>query len=129
MPNYTSQDLFHAIRNQDVPAIKSIASADPTLLNQSDERGFLPLVLATYSAGLPTTKALVEAGADVNTNNGSGTALMGVCFKGHVDVARFLIEAGADVNASSDRGDTPMSYAKMGGHQAIVNLLQANGAK
>jgi ankyrin repeat protein len=51
---------------------------------------------------------MLNAGADVNvTSDGAGrTALMIVCFKGDVDIARQLVERGASWDIR-DRSDTP----------------------
>ncbi|TXF91275.1 ankyrin repeat domain-containing protein [Neolewinella aurantiaca] len=123
------QTIFTAVRNNDPAAITAAVSADSSVLDARDERGSTPLVLAGYLNHPESVKALVEAGADVNTVSGTGTALMGVCFKGYPDIARYLIEAGADVNISIERMGTALTFANMGKHTDVIELLKANGAK
>ena len=42
---------------------------------------------------------LLDAGADVNAEGSSGTALQGASTYGHEKVVQILLNAGADVNA------------------------------
>jgi ankyrin repeat protein len=125
----TVQTIFAAIRNNDLVAVSTAVKADPSVLDARDERGSTPLVLAGYLNHPEAVKLLVESGADVNTVGSTGTALMGVCFKGYADIARFLIEAGADVNVSIESMGTALTFANMGQHTEVVKLLEAAGAK
>ena len=75
-------DFFQAIRNGNVEIVKSMLNRDKSLASRTDQRGFTPLVMATYSDQLEIVKLILEAGADVNLKVGQGnTALMGVCMK------------------------------------------------
>lgn len=125
------QAIFTAIRNNDLPALATIIKAQPDVLNARDERGSSPLVLASYLGHFDATKALVEAGADLNAFSATGTALMGVCFKGYAEIAAYLIDAGADVNASDPKaanGGTALIFAAMFNKTDIVELLLEKGA-
>jgi len=53
---------------------------------------------------------------------------MGVCFKGHYDIAKLLIDAGADVNAKNYNESTALIYAATFGQKEIISLLVASGA-
>ena len=123
------QTIFVAVRNNDPTKLSDLVNANSSLLDARDERGSAPLVLAGYLNHPEAVKCLVEAGADVNTVSGTGTALMGVCFKGYVDIARYLIEAGADVNIVIENMGTALTFANMGKHTEVVALLRASGAK
>jgi len=121
------QTIFTAVRNNDLAALAKLVSTDPSSLNARDERGSTPLVLAGYLNHPEAVKLLVEAGADVNTVSGTGTALMGVCFKGYADIARYLIEVGADVNISIEKMGTALTFARMGKHSEVEEVLVAAG--
>ena len=103
----------------------------PELLNSPDERGFPPLVLACYSDRYAISKILLEKGADVEARDGMGnTALMGVAFKGLLEMAKLLIdEFGADVNAQNKAGGTPLTFAATFGQYEMVELLLHHGAE
>ena len=71
--------------------------------------GLTPLLLSARQGRLDATKALVEAGADVNlVDPDRHTPLILALINGHVDVAKYLIEKGADVNMSDKVGRTAL---------------------
>lgn len=123
------QAIFVAVRNNDLSTITDLVNANPSALDARDERGSTPLVLAGYLNLPEAVKLLVESGANVDTVSGTGTALMGVCFKGYPDIARYLIEAGANVNISIENMGTALTFANMGKHADVVEVLVAAGAK
>ncbi|OAV44669.1 ankyrin repeat domain-containing protein [Lewinella sp. 4G2] len=123
MSDYSNYQLLTAVKNRDARLVATILQQTPSLADQPDERGFLPIVLASYAGDLPTTKALIDGGADVNANLGTGTALMGVAFKGNEELVRFLLENGADKTATNQAGQTAAAFAAMGGHHALADLL------
>ena len=54
-------------------------------------------------------RALIEAGADVNHENGKHvTALNMACENGHEECAMLLLKAGARSDVKDDWGDTPL---------------------
>ncbi len=123
----SGRTIFTAIRNNDLAELSAIVKADASTLDTRDERGSTPLVLAGYLNHPEAVRVLIEAGADVNTISGTGTALMGVCFKGYADIARYLIESGADVNIAIENMGTALTFAKMGKHTEVVEVLVAAG--
>jgi len=126
-----NEAIFKAVRNNDVSAIESAISDNPSVLEARDDRGSTPLILASYLGHREATKKLVESGADLNAFAGTGTALMGVSFKGFTKLAAYLIDAGADVNASDPRaanGGTALIFAAMFNRADVVDLLLERGA-
>lgn len=124
-----TDQLFQAIRKEDVPHLKSLLHDNPELVTSRDPRGFTPLVLATYLNHLAAAEILIGAGADLNASDGMGnTALMGSCFKGNTEVVRYLIESGADVNAKAANGGTALHFAAMVNRPEIATLLVSAGA-
>jgi len=55
--------------------------------------------------------------------------LMKACFLGNVAVVKLLLDKGADINAKSENGGTVLMFASYQGHQEVVDLLKAHGAK
>ena len=53
---------------------------------------------------------------------------MGVCFKGHTNIAKLLLDNGANVNVTNFNGATALIYAATFAKKDIVNLLLENGA-
>ena len=76
-----------------------------------------------------TVKVLIEAGADINDNDGYQwkNALMYAAEGGHTEIVRALIDAGADLEANHD-GWTALSYTARSGHTETVKALIDAGA-
>ena len=77
------------------------------------------------------TKALIDAGVNVNTKDGrrndwKDTPLMRVYT--NTEIAKILINAGADVNATNKHGDTPLMKISKYGKTEIAKILIDAGA-
>ena len=121
--------LFEAIRANDAAALKRILQETPGALRERDERGNPPLVLATYLNHAAASKALVEAGADLDAQGMAGTALMGVSFRGYPELTTYLLEAGADPDVQHENGSTALIFAAMFNKEDIVDILLRHGAR
>jgi len=81
-------------------------------------------------------RALLAAGADVNSRDGRGrTVLCLACRRNRLGVVQTLISAGADVNAGDtlaqspyNAGMTPLHWAAGRGHTGVLEVLLANKA-
>lgn len=127
-PQPLPMDIFQTIRENKLANLKQLLSTDVKLLASRDARDTTPLVLASYLDNAAATKLIVDAGADLDAQGMTGTALMGVCFKGHLELARYLLEAGADPNIRHANGSTALIFAAMFNQEAIIDLLLEKGA-
>lgn len=86
--------------------------------------------MANVSAGASKIKALLDAGADVDTRLTEGlTALMCACVHGDIATVDVLLKAGADIELQQDNGDmTALMKAALWSHAAVVEKLSAAGA-
>jgi uncharacterized RDD family membrane protein YckC len=57
------------------------------------------------------------------------TPLMAAAMLGDARIAELLLKGGANANASAPNGDTALSLAREGRHEAVVGLLQRSGAR
>jgi hypothetical protein len=120
--------IFTLIREEKTEELAKLIATVPAVVGAKDARGSSPLLLATYLNNMSATRLLVEAGADLNLDAGTGTPLMGVCFKGYPEIAKYLVDAGADVNAVNPKAGTALSFAAMFNRSDIVEMLLARGA-
>jgi len=99
-------DLLQAIRENQIQLVDGILQMHSEWLNEPDDRGSTPLLLATYY-----------------------TALMGVCFKHHNQIAKLLVEAGADIHLVNHQGANAIIYCAMFKNEELASYLLEKGAK
>lgn len=79
---------------------------------------------AASNGDLPSVRALLAAGADVNATNKSGqTALMVAAVMGHGEIVASLIEAGADPHLRDRLGLTALEWSSRRGFPEVSRLL------
>lgn len=78
-----------------------------------------------------TIELLLAKGASVDCSMGRDgtTPLMYFAKQGWPEPLKFFLDRGADLNAKTTGGQTALSLAQEKGHQEIVKLLKAKGAK
>nr|MBL8412171.1 ankyrin repeat domain-containing protein [Dechloromonas sp.] len=88
---------------------------------------------AVERGDLQALRLALDAGGDIeeaDIHGDPGLPLRIACFAGHLDIVHELISRGARIDAPNDLGaGGPMRAALRGGHDAIVKLLAAYGAK
>jgi ankyrin repeat protein len=98
-------------------------------VDERDSHGYTALILAAYDGHLDTVQFLLVRGADPCAVDEKGdNALMGVAFKGETLIAEALVSR-CDVNTTNKSGQTAAMMAVLFGHQDVVRLLAAHGAK
>jgi len=119
--------LIQAARTNDVAQVKRYTGLED--INQRDEYGNTPLLLAAYYNNNEAVLALLRAGANTECKDKRGyTALMVACFKGYTQVAKLLIEHGAVVHSVNGNNETALTFATLLGQQELVRLLLIYGA-
>lgn len=75
-------------------------------------------------------KKALDAGANVNTRDGSGKSLLLLAtIDKHLEMATLLTGRGADVNLQDNIQDSPFLYAGATGQTELVKLFLAHGAR
>jgi len=108
-------------------------SADPAPASRNPQ-AFTPLHSAAASdAGsrdMAIVRALVEAGAPVNAQSGSGTTpLHTAAFLGDTEVVELLLSRGADPRIAAKDGKTPIDLAREQGHAELADVLERPTAR
>lgn len=84
---------------------------------------------AAAHGDLATVRALLAAGADLETRNGAGrTALMLAAHGGHTAVVHALWAAGADIDGRDARNWSALMIAAHEGQLSVVQALARAGA-
>jgi hypothetical protein len=104
--NESTMNLSKKIREQDFE-------------NMSQEEKDRILTVVSIYGYANTVKKLLDAGADVHTDN--DIALRLASRYGHLEVVKILLDAGADVHAKDNEA---LRWAKYKGHTEIVELLK-----
>ena len=104
-------------------------------LKSTNRYGGTALIPACERGHVATAKTLMEAGVDVNHVNRLGwTCLLEAIVLSdggapHQQIVRDVIAAGADVNLADKEGVTPLTHARQRNQPAMVEILNAAGAR
>jgi uncharacterized protein len=123
--------FLDACRSGEVADVTKMCELFPELINESDSKGFTPLIIAAYNNQPEVVAILLQAGADSTIGDRNGnTALMGALFKGYDAIAHKLLDAGADPNVQNEQGATALTFAAtFHRNQLAQRLLQAGADK
>ena len=115
--------LHKAIKSSDITEIRELLRSGADL-NQSDQNGETPLLLAVKARNVAICELLIQNGA--KTDN----ALSHAAFDGAIDIVSLLLKYHANVNGESgeDSNGVPLVLASYAGNTEIVKLLIKNGA-
>lgn len=125
----SSQELFDALKNNDLPKVKTLLKDNPRLLSSRDESGNTPLHHAARQKQYETVSFLLNEGADVNCRNTNiVTPLHVSIFVGSPEITKLLIEKGADIRLADYQLYTPLHYAAANGFNEVAAILIKSGA-
>ncbi|KAH1022745.1 hypothetical protein HUJ04_012093 [Dendroctonus ponderosae] len=98
-------------------------------IEQMDETGRTPLMLAAAEGHLGLIDLLLDKGSDLTKQDKDGlTPLCWACLRGKVQAAQSLVERGANINHHDRTGRTPLDLAAYNGNPTLVQFLLDRGA-
>lgn len=123
-------DLHKACRLGELTAIKKAYYANPTKLNQRDEKlGWTPLYRTVICGHFPASQYLLSKGADPNLANNLGESpLHQAADNSQYELAELLLKFGADPNLQQDDGDTPLHHAAFRSDVQMLSALLKHSA-
>ncbi len=127
-------ELFRALKQKDLKAFRTAiqSGADVNRLTPPPVPS-TPLIWAAGSSAtnaLEFVRALLQAGADPNKMDQSGTALIQAARRGNLSVVRELVKAGADIHTVSQVGDyIENAYSAAEGNDEARDYLKSLGAR
>lgn len=116
-------NIYDSSRKGDLENIKKLYKIDSDTISKADERGFTPLILATYHNNENVVDFLIEKKVEIDNADQIQTALQGASYKGYSSIAKKLLNAGAHPNYTDMNGMTALHYAVQFGHSDIVKEL------
>ena len=112
-----------------LPALRALLESGEDVNKKEPKLGRTALHFAAYFDIPVTLKILIEAGADMNTQDREGiTPLYLAAQEGNPMIVMELIKAGADVNLARDDGTTPLHMAARYGYEGCAAVLIHAGA-
>jgi len=117
------KSVFDIARTGTVTELKELMKKDPNIINQTNESGFSPLILACYRGNVEVAEFLIDNVKDVNYKSQEGTALAGLSVKYNKDLVERLLNKNADPNIADQTGSTPLFWAVKFGNKELIELL------
>lgn len=126
---YGVNAMHQAARQGDLETLSLILSASDANVNERNDAGETPLLVATRSGAMGCVEKLLTVKADPNRPGKNGeTPLCEAARLGRLVIAEMLIKAGADIDAAPRNGQTPLLQAIRERNIDVVRVLLANGA-
>jgi ankyrin repeat protein len=127
IPDHYKKLYFEAAREGRTDLLGGMIK-DGVPVDLRDEHGYTALIIAAYDDQPAAVDLLLEKHADpCATDLGGDNALMGVAFKGELDIAERLVGR-CDVNHRNDQGQTAAMMAALFGHADMIRFLAHRGA-
>lgn len=120
---FGQKDVFTVSRSGSVSEMEVLYKQNPEIINQTNENGYSPLILACYRSNVPVVKFLLEKGADINKVSDMGTALMAATVKKNTEMVQLLLDKKADPNITDPNGTTALIYAVQFNAPDLIKLL------
>jgi ankyrin repeat protein len=120
---------FEAVKSGDLPLLRRLLDADPSLVTARGTNGNDLLGLASSTRQYDAVRLLLERGADVDQPNNRGwMPLHQAGYANDVTLAELLLAAGASLSGEAHgAGGTPLFFALFWGHREVSELLAKRG--
>ena len=117
-------DLISYIKRGDFKAVKSLIESGSNPEVTIPETGHTALQVAFMYDHMDIAEYLLGKGANINAVDRLGsTVLILAAMEGNTNAVKFFLEHGADPTIKNIKGWDAMQYAKSGGFEDIVELL------
>jgi ankyrin repeat protein len=126
----TMTELMKAVQNNDAARVKKLI-AQGVNINELDQGGDAPLIIAAYNGYSEIVRLLLEAGADVTVVDPGmkATALHAAAYAGRTEAAKLLVQYGIDIDKQGPyNGYTALHDAIWQNNIATAEVLINAGA-
>lgn len=118
-----AKSIFDIARTGTVTEVKELMKQNPDIINQTNDQGFSPLILACYRGNVEVAKFLMDNVKDINYKSQEGTALAGLSVKYNKDLVEYILKKNANPNLADSTGSTPLFWAVKFGNKELTELL------
>lgn len=118
-----AKSVFDVARSGTLAELKDLMKQNPDVINQTNDHGFSPLILACYKGNNEVAKFLMDNVKDINYKSQEGTALAGLSVKYNKDLVEHLLSKNANPNIADATGSTPLFWAVKFGNKELIELL------
>ncbi|MCW3160194.1 ankyrin repeat domain-containing protein [Chryseobacterium oryctis] len=119
----TTKSIYDVARSGTVAEVKELMKQNPDIINQTNEHGFSPLILACYRGNSDVAKFLMDNVKDINYKSQEGTALAGLSVKYNKELVEYILKKNANPNIEDATGATPLFWAVKFGNKELTELL------
>jgi len=127
-----AKEIIKAAKSANVARLRELLTDDNSLIEARDKDGSTPLHCAVWKGHQEVVAFLLQAGADVNSQNENDhwgtTPLHAAAHANQAAIAQLLINHGADVNAKDREGRTPLFHTTFHKAKAVAKLLEKYAA-
>jgi ankyrin repeat protein len=117
------KSIFDIARSGTVAEVKELMKQNSDIINQTNESGFSPLILACYKGNVEVADFLIDNVKDVNYKSQEGTALAGLSVKYNKNLVEHLLNRNANPNITDATGSTPLFWAVKFSNKELIELL------
>lgn len=124
-----SGDLIQAVENNDLERVEEILQDSAYPVNETNEKGETPLLIATHKNYVEVAKRLIDAGADVNQQDRiQDSAYLYAGAQGKTEILKYMIDHAEPNQTIVNRyGGNALIPAAEKGHLDNVKLLLEDG--
>jgi uncharacterized protein len=124
-----SGELIQAVENNDLEKVREILQDTSYPINETNDKGETPLLIAAHENYIEAAKLLIEAGADINQQDHiQDSAYLYAGAQGKTEILKYMMEHAEPNQAVVNRyGGNALIPAAEKGHLDNVKLLLADG--
>ncbi|RKY27733.1 MAG: hypothetical protein DRP79_02980 [Planctomycetota bacterium] len=119
--------LMYGVNSKDITALFLDNGAK---INDTDRRGFTPLMQAVDYENIEVIRELINRGAKINTadHKEHQSSLMLAIYKRNIEIVNVLLDKGADVHLKDVAGQSAIFIAAFRGLTEIISVLLDHGS-
>jgi len=115
--------FFNIARKGTINDARNYMQLYPNCVNEVNQHGFSPLILACYNGNDAMVEFLLTNNANLDYVSPEGTVLMAATVKGNEKMVELLLKKKANPNLTNKNGTTALMYAIQFKNISIINLL------